>query len=48
VETVATSKRAGFAEVLLDGAHIEPAADLLRTGDGELLTSYRQETAALD
>jgi hypothetical protein len=34
----------GLTEVLLDGAHIEPAADLLRAGDGELLTGYRQKS----
>ena len=30
----------GIPQVLLDGVHIEPAADLLRTCDGELLTGY--------
>ena len=34
----------GFAEVLLDGADIEPSANLLRAGDGELLTGYRQKS----
>ena len=38
----------GVTEVLLDGVHIEPAADLLRTGDGELLTGYGQEFAVLE
>jgi hypothetical protein len=38
----------GSAEMLFDGRYIEPAADLLRTDDGELLTGYVQKSPTFE